>query len=310
VLLGNYSVLNKSPGRFLGGSTTSVEVAVRSSFNKSGANRNVVFGEGYTTALSLFARPTGYAPSATWMIPMVRGQIGTGPSIIGSGSMFGSGALGVNQSASLTGAGDITSAIGALVVSAIASLIGSGDLSATMIGKLEAAASLAGSGDLSGAIGALASLLASLTGAGALAGTPYAIGSMGADITVSGAGLSTANVGQAVWEYLISGTEAQDLLAAAGSAGDPWITALPGAYAAGTAGHTVGNLLTSIGTRMIEGGMSQDAVTRIMLAALSGTTTGIGTATEVYKSADGLADRITATFDAQSNRTTVIKDGA
>jgi hypothetical protein len=52
-----------------------------------------------------------------------------------------------------------------------------------------------------------------------------------------------------VWEEAIadhSGTAGStaEALNAAGSAGDPWVTALPGSYTAGQAGHTVGTFLT------------------------------------------------------------------
>lgn len=74
-LLGNYSVLCKGPGRFLGGSGTSVEVAVRSNWGKSGPNRNVALRADSATAQVLYARPTGgYAPIA-WTIPQTSGEI-------------------------------------------------------------------------------------------------------------------------------------------------------------------------------------------------------------------------------------------
>lgn len=52
-----------------------------------------------------------------------------------------------------------------------------------------------------------------------------------------------------VWEEALadhSGTvgSTAEALGAAGSAGDPWATALPGAYGAGSAGHTIGTYLT------------------------------------------------------------------
>lgn len=67
---------------------------------------------------------------------------------------------------------------------------------------------------------------------------------------------SAADAADAVWEELIadhSGTSGStaEALAAAGSAGDPWSTALPGAYSAGTAGYIIGtNLNATISSRM------------------------------------------------------------
>ena len=59
--------------------------------------------------------------------------------------------------------------------------------------------------------------------------------------------LSAADVADAVWnetlaDHLNAGSTGEGLNAA-GSAGDPWSTALPGAYGAGSAGYIVGNRL-------------------------------------------------------------------
>lgn len=60
----------------------------------------------------------------------------------------------------------------------------------------------------------------------------------------------------------------------------------------------------------LEAGLTPAAMLRIILAALVGRTVGIGTATEQYLSQDGTKPRITVSFDAQSNRVTVVLDGA
>jgi hypothetical protein len=52
-------------------------------------------------------------------------------------------------------------------------------------------------------------------------------------------------------------------------------------------------------------GLSADDVLKVMLAALAGKTTGIGTTTESYLSQDGSTARITATFDSNNNRSSV-----
>jgi hypothetical protein len=64
------------------------------------------------------------------------------------------------------------------------------------------------------------------------------------------------------------------------------------------------------GPRIIEGSMTTDDALRIVLAALSGRTSGIGTSQEKYKSLDGETDRITVDFDEDGNRTNVVLDGA
>ena len=59
----------------------------------------------------------------------------------------------------------------------------------------------------------------------------------------------------------------------------------------------------------LEAGLTPGAMLRIVLAAVAGRTDGVGTDTERYFSVDGSKPRITATFDAQGNRTTIVLDG-
>ncbi len=71
----------------------------------------------------------------------------------------------------------------------------------------------------------------------------------------SGSGPSAADIADAVWEEAIadhSGTSGStaEALSAAGASGDPWITALPGAYSAGQAGYILGtNLNATVSSR-------------------------------------------------------------
>lgn len=77
---------------------------------------------------------------------------------------------------------------------------------------------------------------------------------------------SAADVADAVWEEAIadhSGTAGStaEQLAAAGAAGDPWATALPGAYSAGQAGKIVGdNLNATVSSRAPESGGNVAAI--------------------------------------------------
>lgn len=65
-----------------------------------------------------------------------------------------------------------------------------------------------------------------------------------------GSSLTAGEIADAVWEEALgdhsstSGSTAE-ALAAAGGAGDPWITPLPGSYTSGQAGHTVGTFLNA-----------------------------------------------------------------
>lgn len=61
----------------------------------------------------------------------------------------------------------------------------------------------------------------------------------------SGSGPSAATIADAVWDEAIAGHLASgstgEALAAAGGAGDPWITPIPGSYAPGQAGYILGH---------------------------------------------------------------------
>lgn len=61
-----------------------------------------------------------------------------------------------------------------------------------------------------------------------------------------GSAPTVGEIADAVWDEALADHDGAgstgEALAAAGSAGDPWVTALPGAYGAGTAGNIIGNL--------------------------------------------------------------------
>lgn len=313
-LLGNYSVFLKMPVFSIAGSTTSAQTQLRPNFLHSGRMRNCFYRDMETAAFSLWAQPTGYYPPYAFLPPQVAGELSSINQANGAGSLEASGAMGLNATAGLTGAGDITSAVGQLVVSLVADLAGSGTVSsADLRAYLNAVADLTGGGTASAAIGALAWATAAVDGGGTISSaTPYATGTLSATI-LSYSDMTAEGVRDAVWNailanYITAGS-AGVALASASSAGDPWNTLLPGSYAAGTAGDIIGNLLDSIGARLVENGLSQDEVTRIMFSAIKGTTTGVGTTTETFASDDGAKTRITATYDANGNRLTVATDG-
>jgi hypothetical protein len=136
-------------------------------------------------------------------------------------------------------------------------------------------------------------------------------------------------------------------LTAAGAAGDPWSTAVPGAYGAGTAGYLIGthinapldtidanvdSILSDTGTDgvvvaeasktgyalstagvdaivddAVEGAYTLRQSIRLMLAALVGKLSGAATTTVTIRDINDTTDRIVATVDADGNRTAVTK---
>ena len=69
------------------------------------------------------------------------------------------------------------------------------------------------------------------------------------------------------------------------------------------------NMPTEVANVNIEGTLSLSQTIKILLAALVGKTTGIGTNEEIYLAQNGTTPRITATFDANGNRITIVLDG-
>lgn len=78
----------------------------------------------------------------------------------------------------------------------------------------------------------------------------------------------------------------------------------------GGSGPSTADIAQAVWQRGVENGMNAESMLRVMLAALAGKTSGIGTTQEQYLSQDGSKPRITADFDAQGNRTNVSVDGS
>lgn len=198
MLIGNYSVLEKHPGRDIGGGATG------QGYNRGGWPKTSMMRGRFTSGNweAKSGVPDGYRAPYAWVLPIKPGAISARKAIVGAGALTGSVAGGVNGEASLTGSGDLT-ATGQLIISMVASLVGSGDITnATAVGYLQLAASLAGSGDISASISALASAEAALSGSGDIDATINAVGTMAASIVVTGDLLSTANVADAILDAL------------------------------------------------------------------------------------------------------------
>jgi hypothetical protein len=120
-------------------------------------------------------------------------------------------------------------------------------------------------GNLSGSVGSVTGAVGSVTGAvGSVTGNVGgnvngSVGSVTAGVTVTtnndktGYGLSATAVDE-IWDEPTAGHSTAgttgEALTDAGSAGDPWSTALPGAYGAGSAGKIIGdNLNTTVSSR-------------------------------------------------------------
>lgn len=238
MLLGNYNVFNKNPGKAVGGPTDPTL------WYKGGSAQMFYYGDASISGeTDKAAFPAGYN-THNWWIPcpkagglsshrnttitfddvaaLVGGMPGSGSSTI-TFSSTGTGGLVVSGSGSAT----ITfSGSGALI--SIASGSGSATIAFSSTAAIGAEAGMSGSTSIT------------LTGTC----TSYAIGYM-SGLSTSETEFSAAALASAVWDaltadYATAGTMGA-AMSAAGGAGDPWITNLPGTYVAGQAGYILGN---------------------------------------------------------------------
>lgn len=278
MLLGNYTVFHKCLGRNLGGPSLS---ANRCDWGGN-ARRNQYLG-GFSKYAGV---PVGYQPPYSFVLPRISGGM--------SMRTFSSGTLAANlvptrqMVVSLTGSSGFD-ATASLVVSMVAALTGSGDLEASIVGWLNAEVALTGTGDLEADMVATANAVVALSGTGSLEATISAFGDMTIDIVVTGTGLSTANVGSAVWGALASANNSTGSMGEkvndAGSASNPW-------------------------TEVIESGYTAAEILRLLASVMAGKSSGgsTGAATVAFRDLGDTKDRVTAAVDGSGNRTTVTRD--
>jgi hypothetical protein len=249
-LHGNYSVLHKSPALFIGGGIIS---GARSGMNKSGMMRNMgaVVGsdEASRNETRLTSIPHGSSTLGSWRYAKTDGgrhaRSETSISATASGSLGRNmvGAASITISAEGTG-GLIAGGVGTAGISIGAS----GDISAIVAAVGDATISISAEA-VTGAIGWLQGE-ATMSIDGSL--ESYGIGWMVGSTAESG--LSVPGIVNGVWGALQSqinapGTAGAALMSA-GSAGDPWITELPGSYQEGTAGAIVGRYMADVWRRL------------------------------------------------------------
>lgn len=265
--------------------------------------------DGSSAVQATKANPTGSYVGASFSPPITVGDMSLRADA--SGDLAGDLIPSYPMSVDMTGAGDLA-ATAALAVAMAVALAGSGTLTATIEGRLNASVDMTGAGDLTASMEGLGNMVVAMLGAGDLEATIAAYGNMAVDIVVTGTGLTIENVANAVWDAVAADHTAPgttgEALGAAGSAGDPWGTALPGSYGAGSAGKLIGDLLAS---GSVDGLDVLEAL-RVGLAVLAGKTSGFasGAGTRTVRAVDDSKDRLVAVQDANANRTSTTLDGA
>lgn len=130
----------------------------------------------------------------------------------------------------------------------------------------------------------------------------------------TGLGTPLDDIAAATWDLATSGHTTSGsfgaAMNAAGSAGDPWATSLPGSYGSGTAGKIVGDGVVTLASDgldavIVETGVNARQALSPILAASAGVLSGATTGTIVIKGGNVATTRITATTDTNGNRTAV-----
>jgi len=258
-------------------------------YARTAAIRNITAGEGITN--DTVSLPSGNRHPSAWMMPQKAGALAARNSLTGTGDISDADVWAVKlASAAISGTGDLT-ATGGLIVQLVAAITGSGTVSAADVKAfLQLAAALTGSGVAAGTSTGVGALIAALTGASSVASTLTGTGAMEADIVVTGTGLTTANVGEAVWSALAvanddAGTMGEKLNDA-GSASNPWTEVLE-------AGYTAEELLRGMAS--------------VILSKSDGFTAG-SSGTGYFRDMGDTKNRVTVTYDADGNRTSITLD--
>lgn len=317
MLLGNYSVFNRGPLKYLGGSTVSPEVNHAPNFRRGGRLRNRQLQAQNTVAYNLWAVPSSYYPPYTWMMPTDIGEIASRFNITGSGGITATAQSGYNIGATITGAGDIPNSVSiGLIVSIAATLTASGGISAAAANALASmVATITGSSSVTATAAGLADLGAALTGAGIVVAGNTALMDIAA--TIRGYGdLTPEGIRDSIWSAILAnypdtGT-AGNTLALAGSGGVDyaalatavWTRAQRTLSADGNA-----DVAGAVASYAIESGWTTKTLLRVFAAVLAGKVSGAGTGTEVFRDINDTKNRVTATTDSSGNRTAITLDG-
>jgi hypothetical protein len=272
-LLGNYSILHKSPAKYL---TGTVGFGDRSNFNKPGMMRN----RGNSAIWRYDAQPSGSYAGRAYMPPVKAGRIVSRQNFKIDGAANGGAGLPASASLGFTIDGF---AAGGLIAGGVAvatiSINANGAISGLVSGQSLATINV----QAVAAIGATAFGVALSTLTVSAACQPYGLGYMQAT-TVDNSVLTPQTIASSVWAALASANNSAGtmgaLLNASGAGGDPWAVQLEGQY-------TAADLL------------------RIVSAVLAGKVTGMETGNPVFRSVDDVENRVSAVTTPEGNRTAI-----
>jgi hypothetical protein len=224
MLWGNYSVLNKTPGRWLGGDGTAhasgvgtAQVNTRANWGKTGALRNQAITEYSTDAYELASIPEGYGARG-WMMPRAAGAMSALSSARGESSWTGTLAAGRNLAGTFEGV-SAWSGTGQLVVSGAGSFAGVSAWSGTVTAAVVGAGTFGGTSAWSGTLTADGIMGGAFAGVSSFSATSYATGLMSGSfssaVTLEAQGFSEYLLDQEIVETGLTLRQALRLVTAA-----------------------------------------------------------------------------------------------
>lgn len=213
--------------------------------------RNITASEAMTD--DKLSVPSGDRAPVAWIMPRKAGGLASRFAVTAGATLTASGVYGRNLSVSEPWSITVSQANLALVVGGVATInIGfTTTPNPNLVGVLGAAASFTGATfSVDPTLGAKSGLGVTIPMSFTLTTTVTAKGSLSANITGEGEAVTPTSVAAEVWNtvaaaFNTAGTMGNKMNSAA-SAGDPWTTALPGAYGAGSAGQIIGSLQNDI----------------------------------------------------------------
>jgi hypothetical protein len=248
--------------------------------------RNQSVGEGIPSKLA--GIPSGHLAPSSWTLPYKPGAMSSFTNLVvtvtpGTLNL----AAGRNISGDTTVTITVNPADGQLIVSAVGSTSITFNLAANLAGALSASGSTSFSFTVDNAtLGAIVDAVGAALVQFSASATPRATGNLSGDITPF-TELSPQSLSAAVWEALASAYNTPgsmgEKLNDAGSAANPWTEVIDGTY-------TASDLL------------------KLISASAAGELAGSPSGPILIKSVNGTTVRITATVDANGNRTGVTYD--
>jgi len=247
MLLNNYTIFNSSPGRAIGGFTNIYSNYKPSSWQSS-------FDTDTDTTNNQFKRasyPHATTPPYSWLLAPLTAvaEMSATTSVNGIGTiLFPLQAIKSMASTDLNGVGTLVGSMSVKIQMA-SLLTGVGALTANMSARIAMASTLAGAGSLTGSMTLKVSMGSLMNGIGALTANLKGTAKLECSIYVNSGTATINELVDGVWESLLashntSGTMGE-VMNNMGAVADPWSTALPGAYGAGTAGEILGTLNSS-----------------------------------------------------------------